>query len=1032
MNHLSPKRNELETIVKTSQGSIGNIVYPNDLPQSTQRKSDTVIGERGELKTDKTIRPSKQQPPRWSVWRQKLQSILFHNIHAGDFRHRTNEAFRAALGSLILFASLLDYFALFPSLWIGNIFHHAVITKESVGGIAPFSKDIVRTLILVMCLSWPVNLLLLQMNSLVFAILFPFFTGILSFIIMLCPWLALKNLMLLYMYLVIQSGCRAPAESRLYPVQLAATCTLGCFVSILVMLLPLPKPSLAVLKVKHCLKNVQHDSELMLAGVESFMAVGGANLRRTRRAVSSIELAIEKMDLDIAKLKNNVEAAQWELHAWRFLRLKCFSNQEPQDILVKWIEVLTRQQEYSKMIKFAVMQRLLGEGTTNYHQDLKDAKLTLSMYLKDCMAELIQCTRNSMAFCNSTVQGIPKMPINSRFVQAEEDLEMVEHIRNDNVKALEKTKAGLDQALDRAETLIEVQEDRNHHELSTPAFAFIIRRIQLCHGLFAYSEEISTFLQESFAIRRPEKPKRNAIVLAFLDLYNFFTQPWPKYSREAYHLPLKAALGMSIASLFVAIPHLYDLAKPNAMWPGLTVASVNLSTTGSSFVKAVDRLRGTLIASAFALLLSELLGAKGDLTNNWIKIPALTVFTFIAIYLKDPAHSYEYTYAATSIGSMLYGSVAFDYNLHSYIPKRIAFIFMGVLIFSFVETFVFPRSSKEIVQRSCLKFFRNMKGYLDTAAISMNALSLYVPINKQEAEWTDSLDNISEREDDFHESDPTVYVSSKNIAANSDSEDTFDLNAPVGGGRDIDQLEKHSAVNAEVLKGHLMAVRKAVTTSKKELDSALTEPYWGFELQMNPHKFKLLMSLQSICQEQAGLLFKIINGLQALYLKNIQQTNPLLHNLDWPKMFAAMIREASGSLEKCVMLLEAAYPDHRLRPQNNNSELALQAGIMFRNFEDIRLGILLQWSNKYKSFLKLRNASMTNLRALLSKSQSEVKIASLEIRVYVAIAESIILEICRQLQKAGKVVEEIAHDYPRFENSHVLVQQSDRKLFMSP
>jgi hypothetical protein len=1132
-------------------------------------------------------------------WWHEGVAISRRNVHGGDYRHRVNEATRASLGSLILFSSFLNYFYVFPSLWISNIFHHVVIAEGSVGACAPFSKSVIRTLVLVMCLSWPINLFLLQTSSKLFGLLLPIFTAILTLIIMLCPWFTLKNLMLLYMFLVIQSGCRSPMTSVLYPLQLSGSCALGCIVATGIAMLPLPKPASAILKVRHQLKNSQQDAEIMLAGVQSFMACGGANLVRVRRAVSSIELAIERMETNLQSLKKYAAPARWELGVC--YRFQC--NMDPTDSgLQAWIETLTKQLEYSKMIRFAVVQRLLGEQATTYHSDLKEAKTILSLRLQDCMNELIENTTNAMAFCNCSLKVIEMHTCSPKVSNEKGDVNTIERIRQDTIQALESTRRGLAEALDEAEELVMIDSDRQdhghrkHHHMSTPSFAFIIRRIQLCHGLFGYSEEISKFMEKrSNSARKSsddnegETCVRNpyqATLSTLRDVYAFFVQPWPKYSPESYRLPLKAALGMAIASLFVAVPALYEIAKPNAVWPALTVASVNLGTTGSSFTKATDRLRGTLIASAFALLLSELLGEDGNMINDWIKIPSLTLFTFVAIYLKDPAHSYEYTYAATSIGSMLYGSVAFDYNLNSYIPKRIALIFMGVLIFAFVEMFVFPRSSKELVQTSSLTFFGNMKGFLDTAAVSLAALSLYVPMpamsegSEENSHWDDgffvdacagknndsggrsnrrlentregnvdvdrddfevsadpstcsvSVDkkntaknspdgddlrpdnkenanygkisrhsqdgddknkvsrnyadaarvrtNESNKKDDVRVSDPTIYLSAgKNstasiewgtddlVAYDEDKEGSQDSATSTLLGRNMKQLERHAAENLEVLSGHLGAVKKAIAIYKKELPSALAEPYWGFELKMSPHKFKLMADLQTTCCEQASLLLKIIQDLQSLYLKDILEENPLLRKLNWATMFADMIRQASAHLEQCVLLLDAAFSDRRLRPQDENSDLALRAGIMFRNFEDVRLGILLQWSHRYTSFLRLRRASRPAPTAtepfrqpiyatsvlgvnpssdeamMVESSHSEGTAAahqqelsshgeghidSLEIRVYVAIAESLILEICRHLQKAGKVVEEIAHDYPRFEDSQVLVQMSDRRV----
>jgi hypothetical protein len=52
---------------------------------------------------------------------------------------------------------------------------------------------------------------------------------------------------------------------------------------------------------------------------------------------------------------------------------------------------------------------------------------------------------------------------------------------------------------------------------------------------------------------------------------------------------------------------------------------------------------------------------------GYCKIPAITVFTNLLVYLKDVEYAYKCTNVAISIGSMLYGSVKNDLNNAGYI-----------------------------------------------------------------------------------------------------------------------------------------------------------------------------------------------------------------------------------------------------------------------------------------------------------------------------------------------------------------------------
>ena len=145
---------------------------------------------------------------------------------------------------------------------------------------------------------------------------------------------------------------------------------------------------------------------------------------------------------------------------------------------------------------------------------------------------------------------------------------------------------------------------------------------------------------------------------------------------------MKTALGLSLASLWVSIPSLRgDIAYPNSVWVGLTVASVSLESTGAAYTKCLDRLWATLIAAAYALLIGKIV----DPNNGIVKLLALSAFTFGATLLTNPARPYASRYAATSVGSILFGSFANNVEVHEYVPNRIMLIFIGVATFIFVE-----------------------------------------------------------------------------------------------------------------------------------------------------------------------------------------------------------------------------------------------------------------------------------------------------------------------------------------------------------
>ena len=836
------------------------------------------------------------------------------------------------------------------------------LAKGSLGECSKSTRDVIVSLFITLGVCWPLNIALRAAGTTVFAWLLPPVTAILTILIMSCPWLSMQNVMLLFMFLVVQDGCRTPPSQSLYPLGLLGTCAVGCLAAVFIILLPNIKSALAIERVKKSLKQVEQDTEIMLNGVKAFMLDAGVSYERTRRDVSTIELAVDRITEDSDSLQGNVDAAQWELH---FLWCK-----RDNDGLTDWVKVIRAQQGHNRMIRVAVMQRLLGEEASNGDEVLRRSKSTLSSRLQKSIDELVTSLIEAVKFC--TYCAVAFTPAEAHeFCRREWDTDVIDDVKNQLVDSLKMARNSLSIALDEAERLLESSQDTK-----TSSFAFIIRRIQLCHGLVAFSEDLRTFLEKYDVNKQGPSSRSDPWYRKVLEL---FLQPWPRYSFEVYRLPFKAALGMFLASLFVAVPQMHEWAQPNAVWPALTVASVNLPSTGSSMVKAIDRLRGTLIASAYALMVVGMFGNDGTLTNNYVKVPALTLFTFAAIYMKNPARSYENTYAATSIGSILYGSIGYDYEVKKYIPDRIALIFTGVLIFSFVEFLVFPRSSRKLVQQNGLKFFSTVKDFLATASVAMDALSLYVP--PSESKESSACDDWKLDEHDIE----------KGMLSN-----------PIDGPLCVVVIETHARENLDALKADLSAVKKATSEARKELQAAIDEPSFGFSLKLNSTKYSGLVHMQHECEEQASLLVNIIERLQHYHIKDIAGENPF-RDLQWPTTFSEIIGDASRQLQRCCLLLDEAFPDGYLRPQDDNSALALQAGEMFRNFEDVRLKILPQWSKKYHSFLRLR-CSIKEVNESLS----------LELRVCLAIAESVILEICRYLQKAGNFVELIACEFPRF------------------
>lgn len=328
--------------------------------------------------------------------------------------------------------------------------------------------------------------------------------------------------------------------------------------------------------------------------------------------------------------------------------------------------------------------------------------------------------------------------------------------------------------------------------------------------------------------------------------------------------------------------------------------------------------------------------------SDYIKIPSIALFTYVIIYLRDTAHAYKYTYAATSIGSMLYGSVKNDFNIAGYIPKRIELIFVGVVIFAFVELLLFPRSSRKLVESLAFEFFGNMNCFMKQAAVCTLRIEEYV--NKT--------------------SDPS----------GSFSDDYFD---------DHDEYFQLSK-----LKKFQTTLKQGSAKLKTELESGLDEPHVGLSLPLDAISFRGLVKTLADCEFQSFLLLK---GFQQLVEKCKMDDSPL-RELDWPHVYNTFLTEASKKTEYTCGWLRLAYPDGRLRPQDGNSVQAVTAAASFRGFEDVRLHTISKWSDYYS---RVAQSDCDPLAAMM-----------------LGITTTYFLELCRQLQKAGRHVEQIAHRFP--------------------
>lgn len=301
---------------------------------------------------------------------------------------------------------------------------------------------------------------------------------------------------------------------------------------------------------------------------------------------------------------------------------------------------------------------------------------------------------------------------------------------------------------------------------------------------------------------------------------------------------------------------------------------------------------------------------------------------------------------------MFYGSIKNDFNVFEYIPKRIELIFIGVMIFGVVELFLFPRSSRKMVENLSFRFFLDARDFLKQAAICSQQMERYLR---------------------FHALSPNSSL----LVGTDNLEDLFHL----------DKLE--TLYNK---------MKTSLTKLKQELESGISEPNVGLSLVLDPESFRGLVKEQGDVEIQALML---LNGLRIMGSCYLEEGNTI-RNFNWPLMHSRMVADAANTMDWSCEWLKTVYPDGRLRPQKNTSSVkAVTAAAAFRGLEDVRLRAMVMWSEKYDEFVrKGRGLQHADPVAIMT----------------IGTTTNYFLELCRHLQKAGRHVEEIAHRFPAGKN----------------
>jgi hypothetical protein len=511
--------------------------------------------------------------------------------------------------------------------------------------------------------------------------------------------------------------------------------------------------------------------------------------------------------------------------------------------------------------------------------------------------------------------------------------------------------------------------------------------LQALFGVVSYSERLAVYLESKpSSNQQSSRPTLKHLLLAlFIAVKRFVSQPFPKRSVDNYRIPLKVALGLFVASLWVVAPFLSIRSAPFSFWPGATVASVNQPTPGSSYMKCIYRLWGTMSASACALLLVFFAGDNTLSSDfNAAKMAVITMVTFLNTYLHQNERRYAYLYSSISIGAIMFGSIKNDFEIVGYVTKRITLIVTGLVIFVFFEITVLPKSSKRVMEQQQLDFVAKLQFFAQELRIAVRDLGLFSPPSR-----VGEIVNLVQHHgvDAFYFGDDEGRaVSTNNIAR---------------------------------LQEERIGLESLAVTSSTHLQSAIDEPDLGFRSMMSDTRaLREIVVQQNRIIEKSELLIYAVERLNTAYLDNLTPEH-MFRKFDMPKKCEDIIAATVNQLAHCHRALQQTVSSDGsiFSDQKCDRKSCLQAAATFRSFEDVRLSILSAWAKSYNEFIDKKLASISleqSVRASLDVSvdggSTRLLLDPLNLRMITRFATvvSSVLEMCQSLQLMGRQFEQMA------------------------
>lgn len=847
------------------------------------------------------------------------------------FKERIAAAARASIVTFTTF-SLLVFSGqeVLPVAWIGNVFAISVL-KSTLGDTFLSIKDVIVPMIPVALISWAVSAALSASSTDVYRILLPFVVAIAALVVFLCPWplLTMKNLMLLIFYLVVSNPLslrNVAAEDvsssmedvgPFFAPALVGTICIGILISLLVhvVMMKSTRSTTASRQVLMLMRQVSHETNQLLLSLTRYMqSFGKADVAQQERTL--IDFHTKRRRRLLNRLNEYLPAMRVESKL-RFLS----NNGIDIDAVETFVACAKKQQKHAELVQVATTQTLLGEDYTSMNRHVREVKEKISEHLGYVLEKLAleySKSETTFFFTNATKED------------KEQIVHELQHSMDDYLKAMK-------QAIYNVEALL-----LNNDDASRSTAGPMIRVRVTFLALFSFVHELHDVLNTT-------KDYSNIVPETTTAISRFASglkMKWLWKDISKRRLATKTAVGLSLASLWVSIPYLNGhVAYTNSVWVGITVASISLETTGAAYTKALDRLWGTLIAAAYSLFVGKLFHV-----NAIAKLLALTIITFISTLISNPNRPYASRYAATSVGSILYGSFDKQILVDDYVPTRIMLIFVGVAIFLFIEMLLFPRSSRTIVQAQTVQLFEDLEQFFYQSSKTCSAIS---------------------------------SVSGKDKES---SENFFDpLWMLRHGYKEINVMDS--------LEDSVTAVKNTYALAKDEVRPGKLEPFLGMGISLDSVGYDRLLSESENMIVQIDLLVVTLRSLRGYYGHMSKEHSA--RDLQWPSLLSASLLRIAQQLSQISDEFRIVFPHGLFRSGARDITHIIGAVSLFRRFAQVRLSILADVEERHATYL------------------DDIALAGEEVRytpgfrLTIALAISAMLGLGQGLQNCGRHLERI-------------------------